>query len=186
MSRRWLLWLARFALVYGALAGLAAVLPLYRGIERPLVVLADALLRQHAMESRELSLEPRGSGAVYVYALRLGGQSQRIERPMHAHGFVALLFLALVASTPWPGARRFAGAFAGGALLVVAIMLLMLMSDVEGWERAAVAAAGLEPGVGPYLLPLGFVAGLHQTAAAGVIPIVYWALVAIRPAALRG
>ncbi|HXX48014.1 MAG TPA: hypothetical protein VEN47_07290 [Myxococcota bacterium] len=186
MSRRALFWLARFAALYGALAGLAAVLPVYRELERPLVVLANALLREHAMESRALSLERRGDAAVYVYALRLGEQSRRIEQPLHAHGFVGLLFAALVASTPWPGARRFAGALAGGVALVGAIMLLMLMSDVESWERSAVAAMGLQPGVGPYWVPLGLVAGLHQTAAAGVIPIAYWALVAVRPGALRG
>ncbi|HXZ84841.1 MAG TPA: hypothetical protein VEI82_05070, partial [Myxococcota bacterium] len=117
---------------------------------------------------------------------RLGERARRIEQPMHPHGFVAVLFAALVASTPWPGARRFAFAFAGGAGLVVLIMALMLMSDVAGWESAAVAALGLEPGVGPYLVPLGFAAGLHQTAAAGVIPIAYWALVAVRPGVLRG
>jgi hypothetical protein len=186
MSRRAWLWLARFALIYGALAALAAVAPVYPMLERPLVFAASALLRQRPQESRALALETRDGDAFYAYTLRLGDQGRRLERPLHAHGFVALLFAALVASTPWLGARRFAGAVAGGALLVGALMLLMLMSDVAGWEQAAVAPLGLEPGAGPYGLPLGFVAGLHQTAAAGVIPIAYWVLVAILPGAPRG
>jgi len=184
MRSRTLLLVVRFAVVYGLLAWLAAVVPVYAQMERPLVWLANSLLRERPMEARELSFAPSDGGGSYVYELRIGQQARRLERPMHAHGFVALLFAALVLATPWLGARRLALAASGGALLVVAICAAMLMSDVAGWEAETRAALNLPPGA-PYLIPLGFVAGLHQTAAAGILPIVYWALVALRPVARR-
>ncbi|MFI5316271.1 MAG: hypothetical protein ACHQ6T_11265 [Myxococcota bacterium] len=186
MPRRTLLLIARFAAVYASLAWLAAVLPVYAQMERPFVWLANECLRERPLESRSLSLERAADGVSrYVYDLRIGPQAHRIERPLHAHGFVALLFAALVLATPWLGARRLAFAAGGGAALVLAICVLMLMSDVALWEEETRAALHLPPGAGPYLIPLGFVAGLHQTAAAGILPIAYWALVATRPSAPR-
>ncbi|HTO71894.1 MAG TPA: hypothetical protein VMR31_18675 [Myxococcota bacterium] len=173
MSRRAVFWLVRFAAIYAALAAFAAVAPVYRELERPLAWAANLLLRQTG-GARTLSLERRGDETVYLYELHGDDRVSRLERPLHAHGFVLLLYGALVASTPWLGARRFAAATAGGLALVGGIALLMLMSDVASWDPSA------------YSVPLGFVAGLHQTAAAGVIPIAYWALVAFRPAAPRG
>lgn len=187
MSRRALWLAARFALAYGALTWLAAVTPVYAELERPFTRIAAALLRQSPGETRELSFQVHEMGGTYGYELRLGAQGRRLERGMHAHGFVAVLFLALVAATPWLGARRTAAAVGGGAALVLAVCVLMLMSDVAGWEAEARAALGQSPDSGrPYLLPLGFVAGLHQTAAAGILPIAYWALVTLRPGAPRG
>ncbi len=179
-------WLVlRFAVVYGALSWLAAVLPVYAELERPLVATANAFLRESPGESRALSFERSGAGGTYLYELRVAESARRVERDMHAHGFVALLFGALVLATPWLGARRFAAAFAGGAALTGAVCLLMLMVDVAGWENEARAALNLAPGARPFSLPVGFAAGLHQTAAAGLLPIVYWALVAVRPDARR-
>ncbi|HTO06655.1 MAG TPA: hypothetical protein VMR86_06315 [Myxococcota bacterium] len=187
MSRR-VLWLAaRFALAYGALTWLAAVTPVYAELERPFTAVAAALLRQSPDETRELSFERHEMSGTYRYELRAGTQGKRLERGMHAHGFVAVLFLALVAATPWLGAPRTAAAVGGGAALVLAVCVLMLMGDVVGWEAELRAALGQSPeGARPYLVPLGFVAGLHRTAAAGVLPIAYWALVTLRPGVLRG
>ncbi|HTO51979.1 MAG TPA: hypothetical protein VMR50_01225 [Myxococcota bacterium] len=185
---RQVLWIAaRFALVYGALTWLAAVTPVYAALERPCVRVANALLRESADETRALSLEPRDGAAVYLYELRVGSQGRRLERGMHAHGFVELLFIALVAATPWGVTRRLGWALVSGAALVFAVCVLMLMSDVAGWEAEARGAMGLAALSGrPYAIPLGFVAGLHQTAAAGLIPIAFWTLVTIRPGAPRG
>jgi hypothetical protein len=185
LRSRVLLVVLRFAVVYGALSWLAAVLPVYAELERPLVAAANALLRESPAESRALSFERRGAGGTYLYELRLGESGRRIERDMHAHGFVALLFAALVLATPRLGARHFAAAFAGGAALTAAVCLLMLMCDVAGWENEGRAAMNLAPGARPFWIPVGFAAGLHQTAAAGLLPIVYWALVAVRPDARR-
>lgn len=176
----------RFAVVYGVLSWLAVVFPVYAELERPFVAIANSLLRESPPESRALSLARSGDGGTYLYELRVGEKGRRVERDMHAHGFVALLFIALVLATPWPGARRFALAVAGGAALTLAVCLLMLMGDVARWEEEARAAMDLAPGARPYWIPVGFAAGLHQTAAAGVLPIVYWALVAVRPDARRG
>jgi hypothetical protein len=185
MPRRTLLLVVRFAVVYGLLAWLAAVWPVYAQLERPLVAIASALLHETATETRSLSFEPRGEGGTYSYELHVGKLGRRVGRDMHAHGFVALLFVALVLATPWLGARRFILAFSGGAALTLVICLLMLMSDVATWEQEARAAMSLPSGSRPYGLPIGFAAGLHQTAAAGLLPIVYWVLVAIRPRAPR-
>ncbi|HKC52826.1 MAG TPA: hypothetical protein VKF60_18700 [Myxococcota bacterium] len=175
----------RFAVVYGLLAGLAALLPVYAQLERPLVAVANGLLHETPTETRTLSFERKDDGGTYSYELRVGELGRRVERGMHAHGFVALLFVALVLATPWLGARRLALAACGGAALVLAISALMLMSDVARWEEEARAAMNLPLGSRPYGVPIGFAAGLHQTAAGGVLPIVYWVLVAIRPAAPR-
>jgi len=185
MSRRTLLVVLRFAVVYVALAGLAAVLPVYAELERPLVRVANALLRETATERRALSFARSGDSGTYTYSLDVGERGRRGEHPMHAHGFVALLFAALVLSTPWLGARRLALGAGGGAALVLAISLLMLMGDVARWDDEARAALQLPAGSRPYSFPVGFAAGLHQTAAAGLLPIVYWALVVLRPGAPR-
>lgn len=188
MPRRILFLALRFAAAFGLLAWLAAAYPLYPQLERPVVAAANALLHQRAMESRSLALARRDEHRwVYVYDLRLGEQRRVIDRPMHAHGFVALIFASLVLATPWPGARRAALLVGIGAPLVFALCMLMLMSDVARWDAETVAALGLSPlAPGAYRLPLGFVAGLHQTAAAGLLPVVLWALVALRPASPRG
>lgn len=182
---RVLVLLLRFAVVYGLLSWLAAVAPVYAQLERPFVVIANALLRESPPESRSLSLDQSGGAPRYLYELRVGEQGRRSERDLHAHGFVALLFIALVLATPWLGARRFGLAVAGGAALTLAVCVLMLMSDVVRWEAEARSAMNLPLGSRPYWIPVGFAAGLHQTAAAGLLPIVYWALVAVRPDARR-
>src|SRR5262249_38185080 len=148
MSRRALWLAARFALAYGALTWLAAVTPVYAELERPFTRAAAALLRQSPDETRALSFQVHDMSGTYSYELRLGTQERRIDRGMHAHGFVALLFLALVAATPWLGVRRTAAAIAGGAGLVLAVCVLMVMSDVAGWEAEARAALGQSPGGG--------------------------------------
>lgn len=185
MSRRTLWLLLRFAAAFGLLAWLAAAFPIYSWLERPVVATANALLHQRGLESRTLALEAGGEGGpTYVYELRLGGQARRVERPIHAHGFVALIFASLVLATPGLGLRRLAWVVAIGAPLVFALCALMLMSDVALWESEAVAAMNVQPPeIGPYRIPLGFVAGLHRTAAAGLLPIALWALVAVRPPA---
>jgi hypothetical protein len=187
MPRRALLVALRFAVVYGALTWLAAVTPVYAELERPTAAIANALLRDGAGESRALSFQTEGMGGSYTYELRSGAQGRRLERPMHAHGFVMLLFIALAAASPWLGARRFAIAASAGALGVLLVCVLMLMGDVAHWDAEAHALLGQSDAASrPYLVPLGFVAGLHQTAAAGILPIAYWAMLAIRPSALRG
>ena len=182
MPRRTLFLLLRFAAAFGLLAWLAAALPVYPWLERPVTAAANALLHQRAMESRSLMLVERNDHWIYLYDLRLGEQRRVIEQPMHAHGFIALIFASLVLATPGLGVRRLALVLAIGTPLVFALCTLMLMSDVALWEAETVASLGLQPPeVGPYRIPLGFVAGLHRTAAAGLLPIVLWALLAVRP-----
>jgi hypothetical protein len=141
-------------------------------------------LREGAMQSRELVLERRGDMFIYVYDLRVGAVSRRVEQPYHKHAFVLVLFLALVLATPGLGARELAsGGLAGGAI-VFALCVVMLMSDVELWERDALAAAGLTATAGPWPVPLGFVEGLHHTAAAGLLPVILWTFFAASQAGL--
>ena len=182
MPRRTLLLLLRFAAAFGLLAWLASAFPIYPWLERPTAAAANLLLHQRGMESRALSLQERNGSWVYVYDLRLGSQQRELERPMHAHGFILLIFASLVLATPGLGPRRLAGVVAIGTGLVFALCTLMMMSDVALWEAETVASLGLQPpAVGPYWIPLGFVAGLHRTAAAGLLPVVLWVLLAVRP-----
>ena len=180
MSRFALVLLARFALVYGALVVLCAVLPVYAWIERAATVVAAAPLRERAQEARALRFEPRADPPSYVYELRVGAVPRELQRPYHKHGFVLVLFEALALATPGLGLRRGALLVAGGSAAAFLLCVAMLMSDVELWERAAVAEAGLQPTRGPYWIPFGFVQGLHRTAAAGLLPVILWVFLVTR------
>jgi hypothetical protein len=175
MARTALVYVARFALVYGLLVWLCASLPVYEWIETAVARVAAAPLRERAMETRSLALEPRQHGAVYRYAFRVGAIAKEIERPFHKHGFVLVLFVALVLATPALGARERLAFGLGGGAVVFLLCVLMLMSDVELWERQALEAAGYPGPPGPYPIPLGFIEGLHRTAAAGLLPLCLWA-----------
>ncbi len=185
MPRQALVLVARFALVYGLLVALCAVLPVYAWIESAATRVAAAGLRERALESRSLALERRGDAFVYVYDLRVGAIAQTIERPFHKHAFVLVLYLALVFATPRLGARELAVAvFAGGAVVFL-LCVAMLMSDLELWEREALAAAGYPAAPGPFPISLGFIEGLHRTAAAGLLPLILWTFFAASRAARR-
>jgi hypothetical protein len=180
MPRYVLVLLARFALVYGALVAACAVLPVYAWIERAATAIAAAPLRERAQEARSLRFEPRAEPPSYVYALRVGAVPRELQRPYHKHGFVLVLFAALALATPGLGWRRGALLFAAGGAAAFLLCVAMLMSDVELWERAAVAEAGLQPTRGPYAIPFGAVQGLHRTAAAGLLPVILWVFLVTR------
>jgi len=177
MPRFALVLLARFTVVYGLLVWLCASVPVYAWIDSAATRVAAAALRERALEARSLALEQRGDAFVYVYELRVGTVSRALERPYHKHAFVLVLFLALVLSAPGLRPRACVLALLGGGGLVFALCVAMLMSDVEIWESGVLADAGLAPTRGPYPVSLGFVEGLHRTAAAGLLPILLWALV---------
>jgi len=174
MPRLALVLVARFALVYGLLVWLCASVPVYAWIESAASRVADAGLRERAMESRALELERRGDAFVYVYDLRVGAISRTLEHPYHKHAFVLVLYLALVLATPKLGARDLASAALGGGAVVFLLCVAMLMSDVERWEIDALAAAGYPGAPGPFPVSLGFIEGLHRTAAAGLLPVILW------------
>jgi hypothetical protein len=185
MPRSALLLVARFSVVYGLLVWLCASVPVYAFIEAAATRVAAAALREGAMQSRALVLERRSDAVVYVYDLRVGAVSRRLEHRYHKHAFVLVLFVALVLATPRLGARDRAVALLAGGAVVFALCVAMLMSDVELWEREALAAAGLPETAGPWPVPLGFIEGLHRTAAAGLLPIILWTFFAASRAGLR-
>ena len=185
MPRQALVLVARFALVYGLLVGLCAVVPVYAWIESAASRVAAVALRERAMESRSLELAQRGDALVYVYELRVGAIKQTIERPFHKHAFVLVLYLALVLATPALGARDLALALLGGGAIVFLLCVAMLMSDLELWERDALAAAGYPGAPGPFPVALGFIEGLHRTAAAGLLPLILWTFFAASRAGWR-
>lgn len=186
MYRRALVLVARFALVYGLLVGLCASVPVYAWIEAAATRVAAAGLRQGAMQSRALVLEQRGDAFVYVYDLRVGAISRKLESPYHKHAFVLVLYLALVLATPRLRARDYTVALLAGGGIVFALCVAMLMSDVEIWERDALAKAGLAETAGTWPVSLGFIAGLHRTAAAGLLPVILWTYFAASRAELFG
>jgi hypothetical protein len=182
VTRRSLVLLLRFALIYGALVAACVWLPIYAQVERAAVPIANGLLRSSQSVTRQLAFVSRDGVSSYSYELRAGGQGRRGEYPLHQHGFVLALFLALVLATPGLGARGLAlGVFAGGGLAFL-LCVLLLMADAAGWDAEASGALGLAPSQ-PYFIPLGFVAGLHRTAAAGMLPIALWVLFALPRAA---
>lgn len=183
MPRRVLVMLARFALVYGVLVALCAVLPVYVWIERAATAVAAVPLRERAQVARSLYFEPRADPPAYVYELRVGALPRELRRAYHKHGFVLVLVVALVLATPGLDARRRALLLAGAGGAAFALCVLMLMSDLEVWERAALAEANLGAVSGPYWVPLGAIQGLHRTAAAGLLPVILWAFLASREAA---
>ena len=185
MPRRALLLIARFTVVYGLLVWLCASVPVYAWVESVVTRVAAAALREGAMQSRALVLERRADAFVYVYDLRVGAVSRRLEQPYHKHAFVLVLFLALVLATPQLGARERAIAGLAGGAVVFAFCVAMLMSDVEIWERDALVAAGLAATAGPWPVSLGFIQGLHRTAAAGLLPVILWTFFAASRAGLR-
>jgi hypothetical protein len=181
-SRRVLLLLARFALVYGVLVALCALLPVYVWIERAATVVADVPLHQRALEARSLRFEPRADPPAYVYELRIGAAPRELRRAYHKHGFVLVLIVALVLATPGLALRRRVAMLAGGSALAFLLCVAMLMSDVEVWEHENLAASNLQAATGPYLVPLGWVRGLHRTAAAGILPVILWVFLVSRAA----
>jgi hypothetical protein len=185
MPKQALVLVARFALVYGLLVGLCAVVPVYAWIESAAARVAAAALRQRAMESRTLELARRGDAFVYVYDLRVGAIAKTIERPFHKHAFVIVLYLALVLATPKLDTREFALAVLAGGAVVFLLCVAMLMSDLELWERDALAAAGYPGAPGPFPISLGFIEGLHRTAAAGLLPLILWTFFAASRAGMR-
>ncbi len=185
MPRLALVLVARFALVYGLAVWLCASVPVYAWIESAASRVAALTLRERALESRALELERRGDAFVYVYDMRVGAISRRLEHPYHKHAFVFVLFLSLVFATPGLGARELAVAALGGGAIVFLLCVAMLMSDVELWEREALAAAGYPGAPGPWHVSLGFIEGLHRTAAAGLLPVILWTFFAASRAGLR-
>lgn len=183
MSRQVLALLVRFAAIYAALVALCAVLPAYVWIERAVTAAAAVPLAERAQVARSLSFEPRADPPAYVYELRVGAVAREIRRAYHKHGFLLVLVVALVLATPGLGAKRGALLFAAGAAAGFLLCVLLLMSDVEAWEHAALAQANLGALPGPYPIPLGFLQGLHRTAAAGLLPVGLWALFVSRRAA---
>jgi hypothetical protein len=185
MPRQALYLVARFALLYGLFVGLCAIVPVYAWLEAATTRVAAAALRERALEARTLSLEQRDDAFVYVYDLRVGAIARTIERPYHKHAFVIVLYLALVLATPKLGARDLAVAVVGGGAVVFLLCVAMLMSDVELWEREALAAAGYPGSPSPFPISLGIIVGLHRTAAAGLLPLILWTFFAASRAGRR-
>jgi len=185
MSKQALAVLLRFAAIYAALVALCAVLPAYAWIERAVTAVAAVPLVERAQVARALSFEPRADPPAYVYELRTGVAVREIRRAYHKHGFLLVLVVALVLATPGLDAKRAALLVAAGAAAGFLLCVLLLMSDVEAWEHAALAQANVGAVPGPYPIPLGFVQGLHRTAAAGLLPVGLWAFLVSRRAGSR-
>ena len=132
--------------------------------------------------ARAIHLAGARSGGPLV-AVNCAAVSRELVRPYHKHGFVLVLFVALALATPGLGLRRGALWLGVGGAAAFLLCVAMLMSDVELWESAAVAEAGLQPTRGPYAIPFGVVQGLHRTAAAGLLPVILWVFLVSRRAA---
>jgi hypothetical protein len=163
----------RFGLWYAALLAIAVWVPLFEQLERPVVAGVDAILARDAKPgiTRSLALVPRESGWVYTLDLERDGVRRSIERSLHPHGYVLLLFVALVLATPALGWRVRVGALAVGAAIGLPFAAGLLLSDVVAWERAAFPDASA---VDAWAVR-GF-ASLHRSAGAALLPPLLWLL----------
>jgi hypothetical protein len=166
---------ARFALLYAGLLVIAAQFPVYLWLEHALVWLVQATLPSAGAVQRQLWLEAGSGAPLYRYDVALGGLRELLGGPIHLHGFVPLVTVALVLATPRLGPARRAGYAAAAAGLAMLLAAGMLMSDLQGWERAAFPGSR-----GPYPRAIALFEGLHRTAGAGLIPLVLWSFFASR------
>lgn len=164
---------ARFALLYALLLLIAAQLPVYVWLEHALVGLVEPSLANAAGVQRQLWLDASGADPIYHYEVASAGVRRTLGGPIHLHGFVPLVTLALVLATPRLSPARRAGFAAAGALAAMLLAAGMLMSDLQGYERAAFPGSS-----GPYPRAIALFDGLHRTAGAGLIPLVLWSFLA--------
>lgn len=165
----------QFALLYAGLTWLASVAPVYPAIERALAALAGAALGPFEAEGehRSLRIESPDGTAVYRFDVEIDGRRRILGGPIRLHGFVPLLFVALVLATPGLSWKR------RGISLVVgtgACMLLatgMLMNYLQVLERAAFPGSD-----GPYPQAISWLDAVGRTAAGGLLPLVLWAFAA--------
>ncbi len=90
------------------------------------------------------------------------------------------VYLALVLATPGAGWRRLVTTLAAGGALIFAIDVGMLMNDLQSSERSLFPDAG-----GPFPAPIALIGGLHDTAGAGILPVVLWTFFLAGPALAR-
>jgi hypothetical protein len=164
---------ARFALLYAALLLIATRVPIYVWIEHALVRAVEPTLASGGNAVRELSLDTSAGAPAYRYEVELAGIRRALDGPIHVHGFVPLMTLALVLATPQLSRAKRAGFAVAGTLASALLAAGMLMSDLQGYELAAFPSSS-----GPYPRVIALFDGLHRTAAAGLIPLVLWSFAA--------
>jgi hypothetical protein len=170
----------QFAILYALLIWVASdKLPIYVWIERGLVAFVDLTLQLVAQADalRELSLDLTRTPPAYRLHVELGDRVQTLGGPMRMHGFVPLLFVALVIATPRLTLRRRGISLLIGGALCSLLAAGMLMNYVQTIERRAFAGRSQ----GPYPAWIGFVEGLQRTAAGGLIPVIVWGFFASGP-----
>jgi len=135
----------RFAVVYGLLAGLAALLPVYAQLERPLVAVANGCCTRRRRRRARSRSNARTTAA--LTRTSFASASSGAASSAHARARIRRVVVrrarardAVARRTP-ARARRLRG-----AALVLAISALMLMSDVARWEEEARAAMNLPLG----------------------------------------
>ena len=164
---------ACFALLYAAVLLTATRVPIYLWIEHALVRLVNPTLPNGDGALRKLSLDTSSGVPSYLYEVELAGIRRALGGPIHVHGFVPLVTLALVLATPQLTRAKRTGFAVAGTLASALLAAGMLMSDLQGYERAAFPSSD-----GPYPRAISLFDGLHRTAGAGLIPLVLWSFAA--------
>lgn len=165
--------LLRFGVWYAGLLAISVWTPLFEQLERPVVAGVDAILAHDATPgpTRKLALVPRESGWVYTLELERDGVQRSVERGLHPHAYLLLLFVALLLATPALRWRVRVVGLAVGAALSLLLAAGLLLSDVATWERAAFPDA---TSVDAWAVR-GF-AALHRSAGAALLPPLLWLL----------
>lgn len=169
----------RFACLYALLVFASSRIPLFPRLEEAAVFVVDLAYRggAHAGASRSLELARAGDDWVYRFTVETQAGLARIQQRYHPHGYVLILFAALVLATPDIGWRSRALSLAAGGALVFGYGVGLLASDLQGWERA-LAAGGAAPASLRWATPLGWLAALHRTAGSALVPLMLWGFAA--------
>ena len=178
MKRLVLRFVLQFALIYAALVWLASAIPVYVWIERALVGFVDLTLqmRSAADVSRELALDLQQAPPVYRLSIDFGQEARVLGGPMRLHGFLPVLFVALVIATPRLALKRRLISLVVGSALCLLLASGMLMNYVQTLERRSFPTSP-----GPYPAWIGLVNGLQRTAAGGLIPVILWGFLVSGP-----
>ena len=165
----------QFAALYAGLTWLASVAPVYPAIERVVAAGAHAALAPFASgdERRALSIESRDGVSMYRFDVEIDGRRRILGGPIRFHGFIPLLFVALVLATPGLSWRRRGLSLLVGGAACLLLATGMLMSHLQDLERAAFPDSD-----GPYPGFIKWMDGIGRTAAGGLLPVVLWAFAA--------
>ena len=175
LDRHWLgAFFLRFVILYAVLTYASLQFPIFEVLESASVALVDVGYSISISGEAQRSVELVELDGVPTYRLGISRPSGRTELhyPYHPHGYIAMLYVAVVLATPAVDRRRRLLWLVGGTFGVLLLATGLLVSDLALW----LADAELAPGP-PSWSPIGLLGGLHRTSGAVLLPVLLWMIV---------